>query len=226
MAATVQAGWFAVQTNVTESADAMIGAVNAQPNTLADAVGGWRGMIETSLPPAAFVLAYVISDNEVAVSAAVAVAIAVALSIARFARRETPQFALSGLFGIAIAAFFATKTGKAENFYLPGLLFNTGYASAFLISILVRWPLVGVVAAQLQGDRQWREDPERMAAYTKASWLWVFVFLFRIAVQLPLYLAHAVVALGIARTAMGVPLLALGLWLTWRIVRHHQPPPA
>ena len=197
--------------------------MEAGPNTLVDTVGGVRGMVETSLPPAAFVLAYVISDNKVGISAAVAVVIAVALSIARFARRETPQFALSGLFGIAIAAFFATKTGKAENFYLPGLLFNAGYASAFLISIVVRWPLVGVVAAQLQGDRQWREDPERMRSYTRASWLWVALFGLRLAVQLPMYLAHAVVALGITRTAMGIPLFALGLWWTYQLVRHHHP---
>ena len=200
--------------------------MNAQPNSLVDTVGGVRGMVETSLPPAAFVIAYVITDNDTTLSAVVAVVIAVALSIARFARRETPQFALSGLFGIAIAAIFASRTGKAENFYLPGLLLNTAYASAFLISILVRWPLVGVIAAQLQGDRAWRDDPERMRAYTRASWLWVGLFSLRLAVQLPMYLAHAVVALGIARTAMGIPLFALGLWWTYQLVRHHHPRPA
>ena len=196
--------------------------MNGQQNIL-DQVGGVRGMIETSTPPLAFVIAYIVTGNDVTVSATVAVGIAVALSIARFARRETPQFALSGLFGIAIAWFFATRTGKAENFYLPGLLFNMAYASAFLISIAVRWPLVGILAAHLQGDRQWREDTERMTSYTRASWLWVSIFLARLAVQLPLYLAGAVVALGIARTAMGIPLFALGLWLTYLLVRHHHP---
>ena len=200
--------------------------MSGQPNSIVETVGGVRGMVETSLPPLAFVVAYIVTGNEVAPSAIFAVIIAVALSIARFARRETPQFALSGLFGIAIAAFFATKTGKAENFYLPGLLFNAAYASAFLISIAVRWPLVGVIAAQLQGDRQWREDPERMSAYTRASWLWVAIFLARLTVQLPLYLAGAVVALGIARTAMGIPLFALGLWFTYQLVRHHHPRPS
>src|SRR3954451_12383743 len=146
--------------------------VSGQPNSIVETVGGVRGMVGTSRPPLAFVIAYIVTGNEVAPSAIFACVIAVVLSIARFARRETPQFALSGLFGIAIAAFFATKTGKAENFYLPGILLNTAYATAFLISVLVRWPLIGVVVAQLQGDRQWREDPERMTAYTRASWLW------------------------------------------------------
>jgi len=198
--------------------------VNTAPNTLADSVGGVRGMVETSVPGVAFVTTYVISGNEVGISAGVAVGLAVLLAVARFARRETPQYALSGLFGIAIAAIFATKTGKAENFYLPGLLANAGYASAFLISIVVRWPLVGVLLAQLQGDKNWREDPERMSSYTRASWLWVALFGARLAVQLPLYLADAVVALGVARTAMGLPLFGLGIWWTWRMVRHHHPP--
>ena len=197
--------------------------MSGQPNNIVDQVGGVRGMVETSAPAAAFVVAYIVTGNDTTTSAIVAVAIAVIAAIARFARRETPQFALSGLVGVAIAAIFASKTGKAENFFLPGLLLNAAYATAFLVSILVRWPLVGVIAAQLQGDREWREDGERMTAYTRASWLWVILFSARLAVQLPLYLAGAVVALGIARTAMGIPLFAFGLWLTYQLVRHHHP---
>lgn len=188
-------------------------------------------MVETSVPAVAFVVAYAVSGSDTRFSAIVAVALAAAMAISRLARRETPQFALSGLFGVAIAAIFATKTGKAENFYLPGLLANAGYALAFLVSILVRYPLVGVLATQLLGDKtkaNWREDPVRMRTYTRASWLWVALFSTRLAVQLPLYLAGAVVALGIARTAMGIPLFALGLWVTYRAVRSTAaaPPPA
>ena len=42
--------------------------------------------------------------------------------------------------------------------------------------------------------------------------------------QLPLYLAGAVVALGIARTAMGLPLFALGLWLSYLLGAPGPPP--
>ena len=52
------------------------------------------------------------------------------------------------------------------------------------------------------------------------------LFALRLVVQLPLYLAGAVVALGVARTAMGLPLFALGVWLTWRLVRRTPPQPA
>jgi hypothetical protein len=193
--------------------------VSGQPGSLVDSVGGVRGMVETSVPAVAFVLAYAASGSDTELAAGVAVALAVLLSLSRLARRESPRYALSGLFGVGIAALFATKTGKAENFYLPGLLANAAYASAFLVSIVVRYPLVGVLASQLQKEEGWRDRPDRVRLYTKASWLWVGVFVTRLVVQLPLYLAGAVVALGIARTAMGIPLFALALWWTYRMVR-------
>lgn len=192
--------------------------MNAQPTPLAEAIGGVRGMIETSAPALAFVVAYVASGSDTETAALVALGLAVLLAVGRLARRESPQYALSGLVGVGIAALLATKTGKAENFYLPGLLLNLAYASAFFVSILVRWPLVGVLAAQLLGEHRWRDDPHLLGVYTRASWLWVGLFSFRLLVQLPMYLAEEAVALGIARTVMGVPLFLLGIWWTYRVV--------
>jgi hypothetical protein len=189
---------------------------------LADAMGGVRGTIESSVPPVAFVIAYTITGQDTKASAIVAVAVGVLLAIARLARRETPQYTLTGLFGVGLAAFIATRTGKAENFYLPGLLQNAAYAAAYLISILIRRPLVGVIVSGVTGHGlAWREDPVLMRVYTRASWLWVVLFLTRLLVQLPLYLAGSVTLLGVARTAMGVPLFGIGIWLTWLLIRGH-----
>ena len=52
---------------------------------------------------------------------------------------------------------------------------------------------------------EWRKDPGRVRRYSLASWIWVGLFSLRLAVQLPLYLADALTALGVARIAMGVP---------------------
>ena len=149
------------------------------------------------------------------------------LTIARLVRRESPRHALSGLFGVAFAAFIASRSGKAENFFLPGLLLNAAYASALLISVAVRWPLIGVIVTKLDGeDNAWRADPPRMRAFRRATLLWVGMFSARLLVQLPLYLAGAVVALGVARTAMGIPVFALCIWLTYLLVRGVRVPPA
>jgi hypothetical protein len=194
------------------------------PPTIAEAVGGPLGIVETSLPALAFVVAYTASGSDTNTAAIVAVGLALVLTVVRLTRRESPRHALSGLIGVAFAAFVATRSGRAENFFLPGLLANAAYAAAFLISIAVRRPLVGVIVGQIDGEgSRWREDPKRVRCFVRASWLWVGLFLTRLSVQLPLYLAGAVVALGVARTAMGLPLFAVGLWLTWRMVRRCPP---
>lgn len=188
--------------------------------TLVDSLGGPWGMAEQSVPTVAFVIAFTASGSDTGLAARVAVVVALVLTVVRLARRESPRQALTGLLGVGIAAYFATKTGKAENFYLPGLLINVGYASAMLISIIVRWPLIGLIAGQFDGTgTDFREDPVRARLMAKATWLWVAMFTSRVAVQTPMYLAGSVVVLGIARTVMGMPLMALTAWVTYRWLR-------
>ena len=151
-----------------------------------------------------------------------ALVLAVGFAVWRLVRRESPRNVVSSVAGVALAAFIATKSGRAEDFFLPGLLANAAYASAFLISIVAGWPLVGVIVGALDGEgNAWRGDPVRTRLFVMATWVWVALFSLRLVVQLPLYLAGDVVALGVARTAMGLPLFALGLWITWRLV--HRP---
>lgn len=194
-------------------------AARAVP-TLAESLGGPLGMAESSLPAVVFLLSWMLSGRDVTLAAKIAVAATVLLALARLARRQSPRHALSGLVGVAISAFVAARTGRAEDYFLPGLLTNAGYLAAILISLLIRRPAVGVVTGLLDGSgRAWRADPARRRLVTRVTWMWAGLFALRLAVQLPLYFAHAVVALGVARTVMGVPLFALALWVSYRWVR-------
>lgn len=195
--------------------------------TIAESLGGRLGIVESGLPAIAFVTAFTVTGQDARLSAAIALAIGVALAIARVARRQTLRYALSGLAGVALAAFVVSRTGRAEDFFLPGLLLNAGYALAYLISIVVGWPLLGVIVGAVTGQGMgWRKDPKQVRAYARASWIWVAMFVLRLIVQLPLYLAGAVVALGVARVAMGAPLFAVAAWLSWLILRPPPPKPA
>lgn len=200
--------------------DAPASARHAPPS-LVEAVGGPLGMAENVAPALTFVLAYTISGSDTTLAAYVAVGLALVLTAARLARRQSPRNAVAGLVGVAFAAFIATRSGRAEDFFLPGLVFNAGYAAAFAVSVLIGRPIVGYVATQLDGSQHtaWREDGPRMRAFNRATWLWTGLFSARLLVQLPLYLAGSVVALGVARTAMGLPVFALGLWLTYLLLR-------
>jgi Protein of unknown function (DUF3159) len=212
---------------VAETRDTADALTSEEPPALLDAVGGPLGVAESALPAAAFVLAYTISGQDTKTAVIAAVALGVVFAVARIARGQTVQYALAGLGGLALSAYVVSKTGNASDFFLPGLLANAGYALAYLISIAVRWPLLGIIVATIrQQGSEWRRDEAQLRAYSRASWIWVALFSLRLAVQLPLYLADAVTALGVVRIAMGIPLFALGIWLSWLLLRPHHAPPA
>lgn len=192
---------------------------------LMEALGGPQGIADSSAPALAFVITYTLNGNDLGMAAWVAIAAGAMMAGYRLYRRETLQFALAGFAGVAIAAFIADRTGRAEDFFLPGLLLNAAYALAYLISIVIRIPLLGVFLGPLTGEgMSWRQDPERVRLYTRASWIWVGVFSLRLAVQLPLYLAGAVLALGIAKTAMGLPIFLVAIWLSYLVLKEPELP--
>jgi hypothetical protein len=205
---------------VTETRDTAGALGSDEPPSLAEAIGGPLGAAESAVPAAAYVLAYTASGQDTTVALIVAGALGALFAVARIVRGQTVQFALAGLAGLALSAYVVSRTGKAEDFFLPGLLANAAYAAAYLISIVVRWPLLGVIVGTIRGTGMgWRDDPDELRAYSRASWIWVGLFSLRLAVQLPLYLASALTALGAARIAMGIPLFAVGIWLSWLILR-------
>jgi hypothetical protein len=187
---------------------------------LLDALGGPHGVADSSIPSLAFVIAYTAGGNDLALAIWIALGVAAAIAILRLIRRDPVQYAVVGVVGVGLAAFVADRTGKAEDFFVPGLLLNAGYALGYMISILVRRPLIGLIVGPLTGEGlDWRTDPGKIAAYSRASWIWVGVFSLRLAVQLPLYFAGALLALGIAKTAMGIPLFLIGIYLTYRVLK-------
>ncbi len=187
---------------------------------MANAIGGWRGLVDSSLPGAVFLIVYVIDGNVLATAVWSAVAAGALIAVLRLVRRESLQQVVSGFIGIAFCAWLATRTGKAEDFYLPGLLFSIGYAIVLATSCLVGHPLLGYGVGAATGDISgWRAVPEQRRAYTLATWFFVAVFGVRLAVQLPLYFAGAVGALGVAKLAMGWPLLALAAYFSYRVIR-------
>jgi hypothetical protein len=189
-------------------------------------IGGWRGMAESAVPVLVFIVANMLTDLRPALWSAVGSALAIAGW--RLARKQSPRQALNGLFGIAIAAFLAARTGKAEAFYLPGILLGLVYAVVFAVSTVVRWPLVGVAWGFLTGaGTLWRKDRRLLRLFTWLTVLWAVVWAARIGVQAGMYLAGAsATALGVARLALGYPPLIALLAVTIWVVRRQHPGPA
>ncbi len=100
------------------------------PPPLAEAVGGALGIAESVLPSAAFVATYTATGQQTQPALIAAVTLGAFFAIARVVRGQPARFALAGLVGIAISAYVVSRTGRAEDFFLPGLLANAGYALA------------------------------------------------------------------------------------------------
>jgi hypothetical protein len=186
---------------------------------LDQAIGGWRGMIDSGLPAAVFVIAYLVTSQQLRPSVIAALVTGLVIAVVRLVRRESLQQVVAGFFGVAISAFVATRTGKAENYFLIGILINVGYMLVYAVSCLVRWPLLGVLIGYVRGDATgWRNDPRQYRAYATASWIWVAMFGLRLVIQLPMYFAGAVGMLGVAKLALGWPLFLLAAYLSYRII--------
>ena len=193
--------------------------------TLMEQMGGVAGIVASTIPVVVFVVANLLSSLRPALIAAIVAGVAVFAY--RVARKQPLQPAVSGLLGVGVAAFIAARTGEARGFYLPGLLTSAVFGLAFLVSVLVRWPLAGVVWHGINGHgHAWRRDPRLMRAYTWASLLWTAVFASRVVLQGFLYYRNEETWLGVARLLMGYPLVGLALLGTVWAVRRAQRSPA
>ncbi len=122
------------------------------------ALGGWRGSVETAIPTVAFVVGWTLTKN-LAPSLWAAGAAAAILAGIRLLQRQSPQYVFSAVLATGIAAFFALRSGKAEDAFLPGILVNAAYAVGTLASVLTRWPLVGLPRRRGGSRRQDRPVP-------------------------------------------------------------------
>ena len=208
---------------------------------LAKALGGKRGMLEAAVPTAVFTVMF-LTTHELRPSVLVAVGCAAALLVVRIAQRTTPQFVVNSLFGIGIGALFAWRAARgggdandqALAYFLPGILYNLGYAVVMVFTIVIRWPMIGFLVGSVTGDPTgWRSDRGTVRLCSRLTWLLVLPCLIRVVVQAPVYLAgrngwwdqdSAVATLGVAKLAMGWPLQVAALAaMVWLLSRNKTP---
>ena len=218
----------------TSAADPAAGrgmrALTQEKFSFADAVGGVRGLVESIAPGLLFVVVYLVSGQRLVPAVVASAGAAVLAVVVRLVQRTPVTQALSGVLGVGIGVAWALMSGRAENYFAWGLWVNVGYMVGTLVTIAVRWPVVGVLLGLFDphgplGGGSWsvvgrfRDDRSLRRRATAATWIWVAVFAARLGVQAPLYFAADIAWLGTAKLVMGVPLFALALWFSWVLVR-------
>lgn len=202
---------------------------------LAETLGGWYGSLETALPTVAFVVVWLVRQ-EVQPALLAAGAVTLILLGIRIRVGGTPRFVLTSVLATAIAAFFALRSGRAEDAFLPGILASTAYGVGALVSILARWPLVGFLVAvadpgYAKDPTRWRRDSALVKVCSRLTWVLVGLFAVRVGIMLPLYLAGEVAWLGVAKVALGWPayilaVVVMGLMLAFGRTAPTPPPDA
>ncbi len=204
-------------------------AAGAGPS-LREVLGGRDGALDASVPVVVFVAVWAVVDGMVETpsvvwAAGAAVLAAVVLAVVRLVGGRRPRAVLLGLLGVAVAAAVALYTGRAVDFFLVQMVGNAASALAWMVSIMVRRPLLGLVVGAVLGQRtRWRRDPDLLRGYQRASWVWVGQYLVRLAVFVPLFRSDAVVALGIARVVLTAPLVFVCVVVSWWVLRAALPP--
>jgi Protein of unknown function (DUF3159) len=195
-------------------------ARDAGQESLGEILGGPRSALDATLPAAAFVVAWLLTGHSLHWAVGSSVVVGVGVTGWRVIRGGRPLAALLGLLGTLVAGLIVLRTGRAADFFLVQLVSNTASALLWTISIVARWPLLGVIVGLVLGQRtRWRGDPQLVRAYARGSWVWVAQYALRMVVLWPLWYFDQVVALGLARVLLSWPLVVVCLGVSWWVVR-------
>ena len=207
---------------------------------LSKALGGRRGMLEAAAPTITFTLTFV-TTKELPLAIGLSVAIALVLLAVRLVQRSSVQFVVNALVGIGVGCLFVWLGGRnggdesqqALAYFVPGIIYNSVYAAVMVLSILTRFPAVGLMVGAVSEDPlAWRKDRQVVRLCSTLTWVLVMPCVIRVAVQLPIYLGGRaaedadpyVTALGLAKVAMGWPLQLTALAvMAWLLARDRTP---
>jgi MFS family permease len=186
-----------------------------QPPNPLELLSDKRAVIDTGLGPVAFVVTNAIFGLHTA--AYVAIGLAVLVAIERLVRRKPVTNAIGGVLGTGLAVFIALRSGRAEGYFVPRMLYAAALAFVLAGSALIRRPLLGyLIAALYRMPPEWTRHPGTRRASQEVTFAWAGLFAFRAIVYAVLIAAGSVGALAAASVVMGWPAFGLLLFLSYR----------
>jgi hypothetical protein len=110
-----------------------------------EALFSTQGIVDSLIGPLLFLVLYKTAGLDAALIGAGAAALA--LVGFRRLRGQPLTTAWYGVVGVAIGAAFAKATGSGNGYFLPKVASNILYGTAFLVSVAIGKPLIGVAWA-------------------------------------------------------------------------------
>ncbi len=177
---------------------------------------GERTLGDSFAPPLLFVLVNALGS--LGWAAALAIAAGAGVAVWRIRQGQQVIYALAGIVAVGFAAFLAVRSGRAEAYFLPGIVSALGWTAATLVSILVKRPLAAWTSwAYRQWPLRWYWRDDVRPAYSRVSWYWFFYFLIRGGVSAWLYFVEQPEVLAIWKSLTSWPTILPLLVLSYRV---------
>jgi len=185
--------------------------------------GGRSNLFDSILPPLIFVLVNALFGFDYAIWGALALALAI--TAFRLLKRQPLRYAFGGVGGVALAMVIARLLGRAEGYFLPGIVTGGATVVVCVLSILARRPLVAWTSfIARRWPLEWYWHPRVRPAYSEVTWFWAIFFAVRLLLQLSLFQNAAAGLLAVINLVSGWPatvvlLVVSYLYGTWRLQR-------
>lgn len=188
---------------------------------------GRSNLIDSIIPPVIFLIINALLGFEYAMWGSLGIALLT--TVVRLGRHQALRYALGGVGGVILAILITQLLGRAEGYFLPGIVTGGLTVIGCLVSVIASRPLVAwtsYIARRWPLDWYWH--PKVRPAYNEVTLAWAVFFAIRLGLQWSLFQEQAAGLLGIIQVVTGWPatiaLLVISyLYGTWRL-RHLKGP--
>ena len=184
-----------------------------------------QGIVDTLVGPLLFLVLFKTAGLDAAIIAAGAAALAVVGF--RWVRGQRLTSAWYGVAGVVLGAAITKATGSGSGYFIPKVASNAFYGAAFLGSVLVGKPLIGVAWAFFHRQPlAWGYRAEVRRVFSALTLMWAGAYFFRAAVY-GVLITDAKDRTGTLATAavvLGLPLTAALLAITLIVIRRSLGP--
>ena len=184
-------------------------------------VVGRTNLADTVFPPVLFVVLNAVLNQEAAVWGALIFALLV--TVVRLVRRQSLHYALGGLGGVALAVLVARLLGRADGYFVPGIISGVGTIFVALASLTVRRPMVAWTSfIARRWPLEWYWHPRVRPAYSEVTYIWVLFYFLRSTLQFAVFRSESVESLAATNLVTGWPatialLVVSYLYGSWRL---------
>jgi hypothetical protein len=188
---------------------------------------GRSNLADSIVPPVIFLIMNALLGFEYAMWSSLAIALLI--TVFRLSKGQLLRYALGGIGGVVLAILIARLLGRAEGYFLPGMITGGLTIIGCLVSVIVGRPLVAWTSfLARRWPLEWYWHPQVRPAYNEVTLAWAVFFALRLELQWSLFQEQAAELLAVIQVVTGWPatiaLLVISyLYGTWRL-RHLKGP--